>query len=1010
MSALRTRSLSLHPRARTVAASLVAQGALLLAGCVGSGDVAGPVSGGGGAAVRASIAARLQVDAPAGALLRLTPAYLRLDGTSRDLPAVTAPLGTAAEEQVAVEIEFGACLADPERAGWQGATPTAGECVLTLRFALLVENAQVDTATIGPLAIRGGQRVIPGAVSLQEAAALQLFTADGTPLSTGSTLTVVQGTQLPLAVRMIDGAGRSRPSPPVAWEVTPPNLASVSSAGVLTALTPGDGAVGVQGGGVSVAYPLRVLRPPAELRIEAAAGSSGRVTITSTPAGIQCTLADGVPSGTCRVEFPGDSTVALHPRVEGNTEFRGFAGDCTGDGDCRLPMTVARVVRVSSVERFPLTVSPTGDGTGTVISEPAGVRCLVRAGTASADGCSSLFPIGTEVTLRVDPDAASDFTGWSGACAGTAPCRLPITAARSVSVGLEARQLLTVTGTGTGTGTVTSTPAGISCPITAGVAGAATCAAAFPKGSTVTLTTTPAAGFDFDGWEGPCAGGGGTGACTLAMTAGITVAARLTTRQQLTVGATGGGTGTITSAPAGINCTITEGTPSGSCTAAFPEGTVVTLTATAGALTDFVGWSGACAGAGGCTVTMSGARTALAALALRPLLTITGTGTGSGTVTSAPAGISCTITAGTASGSCAARFPLGASVALTLTPASGSDFRGWGGACTGEGACTVVLTANRTVAATLAARQPLAVGATGGGTGTITSAPAGINCTITEGTPSGSCTAAFPEGTVVTLTATAGALTDFVGWSGACAGTGSCTVTLTEPRDVTATLALYPLLTVAMAGNGEGVVTSTPEPIGCQLSQEGGYQGSQSGPFTTGTCTARFPRGTVVTLTQEAGEGSTFGGWEGACAGAATCTVTLTDDRTVTASFGRNAGTFRLTVEANIANTGSGTVISGQQEISCTITQQTSGTCSADFPRGTQVTLTPLAGAQSSFGGWGGACSGFQGCTVTLNEDLTVSARFFRAIGIRLPGGTPTAPPAPQKSPVTTRTPRPPAR
>ena len=144
--------------------------------------------------------------------------------------------------------------------------------------------------------------------------------------------------------------------------------------------------------------------------------------------------------------------------------------------------------------------------------------------------------------------------------------------------------------------------------------------------------------------------------------------------------------------------------------------------------------------------------------------------------------------------------------------------------------------------------------------------------------------------------------------------------------------------------------------------------------------------------------------------GAATCTVTLTDDRTVTASFGRNAGTFRLTVEANIANTGSGTVISGQQEISCTITQQTSGTCSADFPRGTQVTLTPLAGAQSSFGGWGGACSGFQGCTVTLNEDLTVSARFFRAIGIRLPGGTPTAPPAPQKSPVTTRTPRPPAR
>src|SRR5690606_16934436 len=52
------------------------------------------------------------------------------------------------------------------------------------------------------------------------------------------------------------------------------------------------------------------------------------------------------------------------------------------------------------------------------------------------------------------------------------------------------------------------------------------------------------------------------------------------------------------------------------------------------------------------------------------------------------------------------------------------------------------------------------------GPGEVTRSPGGIDCP-------GDCTEACPDGTPVTLTATAepGAL--FVGWSGACTGTGS---------------------------------------------------------------------------------------------------------------------------------------------------------------------------------------------------------------------------------------------
>ncbi len=61
----------------------------------------------------------------------------------------------------------------------------------------------------------------------------------------------------------------------------------------------------------------------------------------------------------------------------------------------------------------------------------------------------------------------------------------------------------------------------------------------------------------------------------------------------------------------------------------------------------------------------------------------------------------------------------------------------------------------------------------GAGSGTVTSAPAGMDCGAT-------CTAAFQEASTVSLTPEAAAGSSFAGWSGACSGTGACTVTIGE--------------------------------------------------------------------------------------------------------------------------------------------------------------------------------------------------------------------------------------
>ncbi len=236
----------------------------------------------------------------------------------------------------------------------------------------------------------------------------------------------------------------------------------------------------------------------------------------------------------------------------------------------------------------------------------------------------------------------------------------------------------------------------------------------------------------------------------------------------------------------------------------------------------------------------------------------------------------------------------------------------------------------------------LTVTEAGSGSGSVSSSPSGITCPST-------CSANFASGTPVTLTATATGST-FAGWSGACSGTGTCSVTMSAAKAVTATFnAVTFALTVTETGTGSGSVSSSPSGITCPS-----------------TCSANFASGTPVTLTATATAGSTFAGWSGACSGTGTCSVTMSAAKAVTATF--NAVTFALTVTD--AGTGSGSVSSSPAGITCP------STCSANFASGTPVTLTATAAAGSTFAGWSGACSGTGTCSVTMTAAKAVTATF----------------------------------
>ncbi len=332
---------------------------------------------------------------------------------------------------------------------------------------------------------------------------------------------------------------------------------------------------------------------------------------------------------------------------------------------------------------------------------------------------------------------------------------------------------LSVVSDGAGNGTVTSEPEGIDC--------GATCVQDFADGESVTLTATPDGSSEFTGWGGDCTG---TGSCTLIMDGTRSVTATFAVKTyQLSITKSGAGLGTITSEPEGIDCGI-------DCDALFEIDTKVTLSITPSPTSIFDGWSGDCDGTSDCVVTMDTARNVTANLSLQAFsLAVHKAGNGTGTVTSVNvAGIDCGI-------DCDETFDPDTPVTLTAVPDASSIFTGWSDDCDGTSDCSLTMSTSHAVTATFTLKSfQLDVGKSGDGDGTVTAT--GIDC-------GSDCNQTYDYGTVVTLNQTPIGSSRFTGWSGDCNGAGGCQVTMTAPRNVTATFELPYSHTIVIDGTND---------------------------------------------------------------------------------------------------------------------------------------------------------------------------------------------------------------
>ena len=205
-------------------------------------------------------------------------------------------------------------------------------------------------------------------------------------------------------------------------------------------------------------------------------GGTGNGTVTAPSAGgqpaINCAIAVGAATGTCRGTYARNTVVTLTAAATGSNAFAGWGGLCSGTAaDCAVRMQTGPAAVTATfaapVPTCALTIGAATGGTATITSGTLSGAC------------------GRSVTLTATPSAGYRFATWTGGSTAN-PLSLVVTAtASTVTPSFVQQCTLALAATPANGGTAT---------LSAG-------ALAGDCGRSVTALATPSASFNFTSWS-----------------------------------------------------------------------------------------------------------------------------------------------------------------------------------------------------------------------------------------------------------------------------------------------------------------------------------------------------------------------------------------------------------------------------------------------------------------------------------------------------------------------------
>jgi hypothetical protein len=160
----------------------------------------------------------------------------------------------------------------------------------------------------------------------------------------------------------------------------------------------------------TVTFTKEIITPPpdddTEYKLSVALGGTGTGSVTSEPAGIDCGI-------DCSENYPKDIPVTLIATPADGSQFDGWSESCPdGKVTAGHNSVISCIARFRLIPTYILTVKKSGSGSGTIISEPAGI--IDCDGNCPETSYQSNTPI--EVAFLIKPAPGSVFKGWIGDC------------------------------------------------------------------------------------------------------------------------------------------------------------------------------------------------------------------------------------------------------------------------------------------------------------------------------------------------------------------------------------------------------------------------------------------------------------------------------------------------------------------------------------------------------------------------------------------------------------------